>query len=97
MTHPLNDWEATLADEIERVLAASDPGLNRMLRRRTTRARLWLWRPRALALLVTLAAVLTFASVVTACTVSPWAAVAAAPATLALGAAWRRLGGLCLF
>ncbi|MFJ8046002.1 DUF3040 domain-containing protein [Kitasatospora sp. NPDC096147] len=97
MTQPLNARETTLIAEIERGLTTADPRLDRLLRRRTTPARLWLWRAPSLVLVVACAAVLTLAAVVTAGTVTPWAAVAAGPGVLTLGAAFRRLGGLRLF
>jgi hypothetical protein len=97
MVRPLNGWETLLVEEIERSLEASDPRLRRLLRRRVTPWRLWLWRPRPLAVLVILAALVTFAAVLIACMITLWAAAAAAPGALAFGAAYRRLSGLCLF
>ncbi|BFV60727.1 hypothetical protein KCMC57_up58310 [Kitasatospora sp. CMC57] len=96
MAHPLTAYERRLIDEIECALKATDPRLQRMLGRRTKPVRLWIWQPRRLAALASLAAVLVLAAATLACTVTPWAAVAAVLGAIALAIAFRRLAGLHL-
>ncbi|MFJ9523197.1 DUF3040 domain-containing protein [Kitasatospora sp. NPDC101801] len=94
MVHPLTAYGRRLIDEIECALRAADPRLQRLLGRRTTLVRRWLWQPRRPAALASVAAVVVLAATTLACTLTPWAAVAAVLGAATQAVAFRRLAGL---